>query len=161
MAKFVEALPKDLMSDFERIAVNTEKIFGKMTREGAKVAMNNVKATAPRQVIRNGVKLSKTYKTPTDDGINTKVIFKGYVNEGAAFTRRARIGGVQYTTHKGVPVDFIAMLFEYGSSERYTNKGAYRGYYGKKPYFRRAFDKSAITAAMLKVQKKESGGLLE
>lgn len=161
MAQFAVELPRDLLNQFEKILISTDKLFGKMTRAGAKVVANNVRATAPVDAIRNAVVLTKTYKTPSDDGINTKVRFKGSIGEGKAFTRRAKTGGIQYTTYKGTPIEFIAMITEYGTSNRYTNDGRFRGYIGKRPFFRRAFDSAQITAAMLKVQEKETGGLLK
>lgn len=161
MAQFTVELPKEILNQFDKILFSTDKIFGKMTREGAKVVANNVRASAPVKAIRDAVVLTKTYKTPSDDGINTKVRFRGAINDGKAFTRRAKTGGTQYTTYKGTPVEFIAMITEYGTSARYTNNGRYTGYIGKRPFFRRAFDSAQITAAMLKVQEKETGGLLK
>lgn len=164
MAKFKMALPKEVLDDFKTIYDNSEAIFGAMTRAGAEAVASNVKSTAPLKEIANGVTTTKTYKTPSDDGINTKVIFKGvapFADGRNSFTRRGRVGGAQYTTNKGVPIEFLAMVWEYGTSPRFTNSGAYRGYIGKKPYFRKAFKKEQIEKIMLKVQKIESKGLLE
>ena len=159
MAKMTMKLPTEVINDIERIYSNADKIFGEMTKAGAEAVASTVRATAPLPVIAQNVAISKTYKTPTDDGINTKVYFRGTAREGA-FTRRGRVGGKQYTTHKGVPVEFVAMVTEYGTSPRYTNNGAYRGYIGKKPYFRKAFKKDQIERIMFDVQRRESRGLL-
>ena len=164
MAKFNLELPTEIIKDIQKIHDKTEDIFGAMTKAGAEVVLHNVKSTAPLPEIAEGVRLSKVYKTPSDGGINTKVYFKGTVpfkGGRASFTRRGRVGGAQYTTNKGVPVEFLAMVWEYGTSQRFTNNGSYRGYIGKKPYFRKAFKKEQIEKAMLEVQKRESGGLLD
>ena len=53
---------------------------------------------------------------------------------------------------KGIPVDFLAMVYEYGRS----------GYpFPKKPFFRKAWNKGKIEQAMLEAQKRASGGLLD
>jgi len=163
MAMFKAELPTDIMKDFKKIYDNSEKIFGEMTRAGAEVAMQNVKATAPIPELKIHVKLTKTYKTPTDDGINTKVYFSGYIpfsGNRKEFTRKGG-SGKAYTTSKGVPAAFVAQVTEYGTSQRYTEIGAYRGKIRKAPFFRKAFRKSQIEKAMLAAQKRASGGLLE
>jgi hypothetical protein len=139
MAKFTLELPTDIMDDFKRIYGNSDKIFGGMTEAGAKVALENVKANAPAgwksSAIMNNIGLTRTYKTPSDDGINTKVIISGY-----------------FINHNGVktPAPLVANVFEYGSTK-----------FAKKPFFRKSFRKSQIEQAMLKAQKELSGGLLE
>lgn len=163
MAMFKAELPKDIMKDFKKIYDNSDKIFGEMTRAGAEVAMNNVKATAPIPKLKSHVKLSKTYKTPTDDGINTKVYFSGYLpfsGDRTEFTRKGG-SGKTYTSTKGVPASFVAQVTEYGTSQRYTEIGAYRGKITKTPFFRKAFKKNQIEKAMLDAQKSASGGLLK
>lgn len=154
MARFVMELPTDILKDFEKIYKNCDDIFGQMTRAGAEVALNSVKAHVPNSDLANYVKLTKTYKTPSDDGINTKVIFSGYMpfkGNRTTFSRRNGSGKL-YTTSKGVPAEFVAMVFEYGRS----------GYpFPKQPFFRKSFRKGAIEAAMLKKQKEASGGLLD
>ena len=164
MAKFHMELPTEIMKDFDKIHGNCEKIFGEMTKAGAEVVAENVRANAPLPEIARGVKITKIYKTPSDDGINTKVYISGVAplkNGRESFTRRGRPSSQQYTTYKGVPLEFLASIFEYGTSPRYTNLGAYRGYIGKKPYFRKAFKKNQIEKIMKDVQNRESGGLLK
>ena len=69
-----------------------------------------------------------------------------------AFKRRGRGGGKVYTTTKGIPADFIAIMYEYGRSN---------APFPKKPFFRKSFKKAQIDKAMLDAQKRLSGGLLE
>lgn len=155
MAKFKMELPSEIMKDFQKVYDNADEIFGKMTRAGAEVVMNNVKASAPLTSMSGHVKLSKTYKTPSDDGINTKVYFSGYLpfkGNRKTFKRRGRSGGSVYTTTKGIPADFLAQIYEYGRS---TSP------FPKKPFFRKSFKKAQIEKAMIKAQKQLSGGLLD
>ena len=155
MAKFKMELPKEIMSDFQKIYKNSDQIFGEMTKAGAEVVLNNVKASAPHPDIGSHAKLSRTYKTPSDDGINTKVYFSGYIpfkGNRKTFVRRGRKGGKVYTTTKGIPVEFLALVYEYGRS------GAS---FPKRPFFRKSFKKSQIESAMMTAQKKASGGLLD
>ncbi len=163
MAMFQAQLPNDIMKDFKKIYDNSEKIFGEMTKAGAEVALNNVKSSAPIPELKDHVKLTKTYKTPTDDGINTKVYFSGYIPFSGNRTEFTRKGGSgkTYTTSKGIPAAFLAQVTEYGTSARYTEIGAFRGKIVKRPFFRRSFKKSQIEKAMLAAQKRASGGLLE
>lgn len=139
MANFIMELPKDLIKDLEKLDRNAEKIIGGMTKAGAEVVLNIVKTNAPSSwrgsnIMRN-IGLTKTYKTPSDDGINTKVIISGYfINKNGVKT----------------PAPLVANVFEYGSSK-----------FSKKPFFRKSFRKSQIEAAMKRAQKKLSGGLLD
>jgi hypothetical protein len=76
------------------------------------------------------LKITKVYKTPSDDGVNTKVAFYGYfINENK----------------KKVPAPLVANVTEYGRSN---------SPYPKKPFLRRAFKKAEIEKAMLAVQEK-------
>lgn len=141
MAKFQMELPTDVIKDFERISKDSEKIFGDMTKAGAEVVEKNIIANVP-QSIRNSnmmkcLRITKVYKTPSDDGINTKVGFYGYFeNEDG----------------KTVPAPLVANVFEYGRST---------APFQKHPFMRKSFRKSDIEAAMLKAQKESSGGLLD
>lgn len=132
-------LPNDILKDFQKIYNNTDEIFGEMTKAGADVVYSNIKSNIPSSFknsdIMNCLQITKTYKTPTDDGINTKVAFYGY-----------------FTNHDGkvTPAPLVANVFEYGSST-----------VSKKPFMRKSFKKSQIERAMLDAQKKLSGGLLD
>ena len=136
MAKFVMELPTDIMEDIKKLNDNYEEIFGGMTKAGAETALANAKANAPKGLAGN-IKLTRVYKTPSDDGINTKVIISGYfINQNG----------------KRTPAPLVANMFEYGSSNRR---------YPKHPFFRRSFRKGQIDKAMLSAQKRLSGGLLD
>ena len=131
MASFVGGLPKELIQMFETLEKDTDKMLSDMVQAGAKVAEANVRANMPKnlaKVIDSNVKVSKVYKTPTDDGINQQVVISGY------FVNRWK----QVT-----PAPLVANIFEYGRS------GAK---YPKKPFFRKSFNEQQIENAMLKVQ---------
>ena len=139
MASFTMELPTDIIKEIEKVDKNSDKIFGGMTKAGAEVTLANVRANVPPSwrdsQIMNNIGLTKTYKTPSDGGINTKVIISGYfINKDG----------------KRTPAPLVANVFEYGRSN-----------FPKHPFLRRSFRKSQIEAAMLKKQKELSGGLLE
>lgn len=141
MAKFELQLPDEIMRDFQRIHDNSEEIFGAMTKAGAEVVESNIKANLP-QSIRNSkmmdcLRVTRTYKTPSDDGINTKVGFYGYF---------------QNENGETVPAPLVANVFEYGRSNLP---------FPKQPFMRKSFKKAQIEQAMLDAQRKASGGLLE
>lgn len=126
-------LPDDLIKTFSSIEKNTDKMLGEMTKAGAEVVVNNVKANLPeglKDLPSSNISLTKTYKTPSDDGINTKVVISGY------FTNK---------NGKRTPAPLVANMFEYGSSKRE---------YPKQPFFRKSFRKAQIEKAMLDVQDK-------
>lgn len=155
MARFQKELPTQIMNDFKKIYDDADKIFGAMTKAGAEVAMQAMKNNVPLSDMAEHIHLTRTYKTPTDDGINTKVYFSGYLpfsGNRTTFSRRGRSGGDVYTTNKGVPVSFLAQIYEYGRS---TSP------FPKRPFMRKSFSKAKIEKAMLEAQKKASGGLLE
>lgn len=139
MARMTMVLPDEVIDQFNEVYENADKIFGDMTKAGAEVVLSNIKANVPPSFkdsnIMHNLYLTKTYKTPSDGGINTKVGFYGYfVNKQG----------------KTVPAPLVANVFEYGSSKVV-----------KQPYLRQSFRKNQIEQAMLQAQKKASGGLLE
>lgn len=141
MAKFLMQLPEQILKDMMMISNNYEKIFGGMTKAGADVVLHNVITSIPAG-IRNSdmmgcLKETKIYRTPSDDGINTKIGFYGYFTNDEGRT---------------VPAPLVANLFEYGRSN---------SSFPKQPFFRKSFKKGAIEKAMLEAQKRLSGGLLE
>lgn len=155
MAKFQMQLPTQIMKDIQYINQNSDKIFGEMTKAGAEVVQSNVKANVPLGEMTSHVKLTKIYKTPSDDGINTKVYMSGYLpfsTPGRKYFSRRGGNGTMYSTTKGVPVDFLAKLYEYGRSTRA---------FPRKPFFRRSFKKGQIEQAMLKAQTEYSKGILK
>lgn len=130
MAKFHSELPNDLMKVFEDLETNCEDMFGEMCKAGAEVVHAKVKANMGKvfkstKSLEKGLKITRVYKTPSDDGINVHVGFYGY-------------------TEDGVPIPLIAQAREYG-----TSKGE-----AKKPFFRKSFKKKEIELAMQKVQDK-------
>lgn len=141
MAKFQLELPTDVIKDIQRIYDNADEIFGEMTKAGAEVVYSNIEANAPQAVKQSPMmkclKMTKVYKTPTDDGINTKVGFYGYfINEDG----------------KSTPAPAVVNVFEHGRSNLP---------FPKHPFFRKSFKKGEIEEAMLKAQRKASGGLLQ
>lgn len=154
MALYSAMLPDDVIDDLKRISSNSEEIFGEVTKAGAEVALSNVRSSAPLPEIASHAKLSRSYKTPSDGGINTKVYISGYLPFKGNRTTFSRKGGngSTYVTSKGIPISFLAILYEYGRS----------GYpFPKKPFFRKSFNQGEIESAMLKKQKELTGGLLE
>ena len=140
MAQFELELPTDIMRDIQKIYDNADEIFGEMTRAGAEVVNRNIEASVPQSVkeseMMRCLKITKTYKTPSDDGINTKIGFYGYFKN--------RDGKI-------VPAPLVANVFEYGRSN---------SPFPKHPFLRKSFKKKEIEEAMLKAQIKASGGLL-
>lgn len=141
MAKFEMELPDDVLKDVSFVESHARTIFGGMTKAGAEYVKGEVISGMPEGMKKAGlasaVKVTRTYRTPSDDGINNKVVIGGYfVNKNGTKT----------------PIPLIANLFEYGSS---------RANYPKHPFFRKAFKKSEIEAIMREKQKELSGGLLD
>ena len=141
MAKFVAEMPEDVLTQIENIYNNCDQIIAQMTRAGAKVVYKKIKTGVPKGIknsaMMKNLKLTKTYKTPTDGGINTKVGFYGYfINENGVKT----------------PAPLVANLYEYGRSN---------APFPKQPFFRKAFMEQEITTAMLKEQEKQTGGILK
>ena len=141
MAYLRVTLPDDVIEEFRHVYDNCEEIFGRMTKAGAEVVMQNIRANAPAGVresrMMDCLKMTRTYKTPTDDGINTKVGFYGYfINENG----------------KRTPAPLVANVFEYGNS---TNN------FPKQPFMRKSFRREQIEKVMMDEQRKASGGLLD
>lgn len=141
MAKLIVDIDDSVLKDISYIDKQFDHIFGGMTKAGAEVVYKNVISALPESLRSSGfsshVKLSKVYKTPSDDGINTKVMIAGYfINKDGRKT----------------PAPLVANMFEYGSSKKN---------YPKQPFFRKSFKKSQIMKAMEEEQKKLSGGLLD
>ena len=86
MAKFKMELPTELINQFKALADNSEKMIEEMTEAGANVVYNNVienmqGSFKDANKLRPYLKITRTYKTPSDDGINTKVGFYGYYKD--------------------------------------------------------------------------------
>ena len=141
MAKFVADIDDSVLKDISYIDKQFDHIFGGMTKAGAEVVYKNVISALPEALRSSGfaknVKLSRVYKTPSDDGINTKVMITGYFKNKDG---------------RKTPAPLVANMFEYGSDKKN---------YPKQPFFRKSFKKSQIMKAMEEEQKKLSGGLLD
>lgn len=134
MAKFKTELPNDIIKQFESVEKNTDKMLSEMTEAGAKVVYENIKASIPSSWYSSNImkclKITKTYKTPSDDGINTKVAIYGY------FINR---------NNERIPAPLVANVTEYG---RHNSP------YPKKPFLRKSFKKAQIEKAMQAIQDK-------
>ena len=134
MAKFIGALPTDLIKQFETLELNTEKMIGDMVQAGAEVARQNVSAKMPRALYEalgsDNIIVSRVYKTPSDDGINCQAMIVGY------FTNK---------NGERILAPLVANVFEYGRSN---------SPFPKQPFFRQSFNKGQIEKAMLRVQEK-------
>ena len=141
MAKFNAELPRDLIEVFEDLETNSSVMMGEMCKAGARVVYDKVvsnmkKVFDPNRVgsLLKGLKVTKVYETPSDDGINVHIGFYGY--DG--------VPTKQYP--KGTPIPLKAMAREYG-----THGGEWEK---KKPFFRKSFAKKDIEQAMLEVQNR-------
>lgn len=163
MAHFKADFGADTLKEMQRVHRDADQIFGAMTRAGAECVAANTKKNCPVPGLESHVKISRTYKTPSDGGIATKVYFSGYMpfkGGRKKFVRRGRAGGQKFETTEGVPAAFVAQATEYGTTERVTDQGQDRGVIQKRPFFRKSFKKHEIEQAMLDAQTKESGGIL-
>ena len=105
MASFKAELPNDIIKQFEGLEKNTDKMLSEMTEAGARLVLENIKAYIPHSWYSSGImkclKVTKTYKTPSDDGVNTKVAFYGYfINQNG----------------EKIPAPLVANVTEYGRS---------------------------------------------
>ena len=157
MAKFEMQLPNDIIKQFEQIYSYSDEIFGEMTKAGAEVVAENLRNYAP-DILKPYVKITRIYRTLSDGGINTKTYFSGFIPfsnpNRKMFSRRGgnSEGKVYGDPYAGVPAEFLANLYEYGRST---------APFPKHPFLRKSFNEEQIRKAMLDVQKKMSGGLLE
>ena len=138
MAKFNAELPNDLIQTFDELETNAEIMMGEMCRVGAEVVHSKVisnikKSFSSTGALMKGLKVTRVYKTPTDDGINVHIGFYGYDEDKKTKAHP-----------KGVPIPLIAMAREYG-----TSSGEKR-----KPFLRKSFAKKEIEQAMMEVQEK-------
>lgn len=141
MAKFSFEMPKEILKDIQKIEENTDEIFGEVVKAGADVVYKNILNNMPSGVrnsnLKNCLKTTEPYKTPSDRGINCKVAFYGWFENENGQT---------------VPASLVASVFEYGRS---------KGDFPKQPFVRKSFNKSLIEQTMLDKQREITGGLLE
>ena len=130
MARFSGEVPQEILQGIEQMNADADRMFEEMVGAGAEVVYDLVnknmqKSFKSTKSLEKGLKLTKVYRTPSDDGINVHVGFYGYNDEG-------------------VPIPLIANAREYGTSSGEE----------KKPFFRKSFNKKQIEQAMLDVQSK-------
>ena len=78
MAKFNAELPHDLMKVFDELETDAPIMMGEMCKAGATVVYNKMlknmrKAFKRTETLEKGLKVTKVYKTPSDDGINVHI----------------------------------------------------------------------------------------
>lgn len=134
MARFNAEIPTELLKTFEQLGADTQKMLGEMTQAGAQEVLQSVQANVPQSFrdskIMKCLKITRVYRTPSDDGVNTKVAFYGYFEN-----ERGEV----------VPAELVCNVMEYGRS---TSR------YPKHPFMRKSFNKQRIEKAMEKVQAK-------
>lgn len=133
MPKLEVRLPTRFINDIEKTLKGFDEICGEMVQAGGRVVYNNVMKNMPDVLKKSNfsrcIRLTKTYKTPSDGAINSKVmVIDGY-----------------FINHLGkrTPAPLIANVFEHGRSV-----DARGGYMPKKPFFRKSFVKKDIFRAM-------------
>ena len=134
MARFEMFVPEEIEKQLGKLYNDTPKIFGAMTKAGAQVVAEELKATAPHPDIAANIKLTKVYETPSDGGINTKVLIVG----------RTKVSNASLA--------LVANCYEYGRSNRP---------FPRKPFLRKAFNQGRIEKVMKDKQKEMTGGLLD
>lgn len=135
MARFDVEVGNDIVQQMERLQLDGEKVFGEMVDAGAEVVLRNMRSNMrasfkTTRSLEQGLRKTRVYKTPSDDGIAVKVGFSGY-------------------NDKGVPVPLIA-----SARDRGTKRGE-----AKRPFFRKSFDKTAIEGAMRRIEPRLFKGL--
>jgi len=134
MARFNAELPNDIIKQFETVEKNTDKMLEEMTEAGARVVLSNIKSSVPQSWYTSNImrclKITRPYKTPSDDGVNTKVAFYGY------FINR---------NNEKIAAPLVANVTEYGRSN---------SPYPKRPFLRKSFKKAQIKKAMQAIQDK-------
>lgn len=148
MAKFSMELPNDIIKEFEKLNKTSHKMLEEMTQAGAEVVYKNVKENMKSSFknsskLEHYLKITKSYTTPSDDGVNTKVAFYGYYKPDEKTFSLTSKSGKNYS-YQGIPVPLIVRAREFGSSSGEA----------KKPFFRKSFKKAQIEKEMLKVQEK-------
>lgn len=169
MAKFEMQAPTEILKQIQTVEHNSLDIFKGMTKAGAEVAAEAMRANATK-AFRGGVgariaakaKVTKPYLTKKNE-ITTKAAFYGYIakSDGKPFYMSQR--GKKSGPYPGIPVPLLCNLVEFGASSA-SMPGPFRRYWNghKHPIKRPAFSNtSAIEKAMLKAQKELSGGLLD
>ena len=132
MASFKVELPNDLIKSFSKLESSCSQMISEMTKAGAEKVYHNVQNNMKKSFrdssdLEKCLKITKTYRTPSDGGINTKVGLYGYLRGD-----------------KNKPAPLIGNAREHG-----TSRGEKR-----KPFFKKSFVKSEIEQAINQVQDK-------
>lgn len=149
MAKFKLELPDDVWKQMVELEDNLDYICGEVVSAGARTVLDEMDTTMPDALkesrFSEHISMSVPYITPSDGAVNVKVYVAGYE-----------------TTDDGrrVPAGLIVNAFEYGTSDRFTKAGGYRGSITKQPFFRKSFNKAKIDAAMRKAWEEKTKGIL-
>lgn len=138
MAKFKAELPNDLIKVFDELETNSSIMMGEMCKAGAAVVYDKVvsglgEAFKRTETLLKGLKVTRVYETPSDDGINVHIGFYGYDTDNPT-----------KAYPNGKPIPLIAMAREYGTSSGEK----------KKPFLRKSFAKKDIEQAMMEVQNR-------
>ena len=133
MGRLEVRMPTKFINDLEKTFKGFDEICSEMVQAGGRVVYNNIMKNMPDVLKKSNfsrcIRLTKTYKTPSDGAINSKVmVIDGY-----------------FINHLGkrTPAPLIANVFEHGRSV-----DARGGYMPKKPFFRKSFVKKDIFRAM-------------
>ena len=128
MARLKLELPTDLIKQFETLEKSSDDIMGKATKAGAEVVYKNIKNNmgsvfkgSTKSKMEAGLKITRTYKSPKKETIGNFVGFYGYIpfsDPRRKYFSRKGANGTTYKTTKGVPREFLANLYEYGSNEK-------------------------------------------
>ena len=123
---------------FDELETDAPTMMGEMCKAGAEVVYSKVvsgikSAFSRTETLLKGLKVTKVYQTPSDDGINVHIGFYGYDTDKPT-----------KAYPNGKPIPLIAMAREYGTSSGEK----------KKPFFRKSFSKKDIEQAMLEVQSR-------
>lgn len=150
MARFEMEIGNDIIKELETVKNNSHKMMSEMVTAGAEVVYNNVlknmkNSFKTTRSLEKGLKITKVYRTKSDDAINAKVGFYGYDPN-----KKSK----KYPN--GTPIDLIAMAREYGTSRK-TKDGSRKEHEKKVPFFRKSFKKQEVMDAMLKVQERYLG----
>lgn len=162
MAKLKMELPSELIKQFDELEKSSDETFGKMSKAGAEVVYKNIKnnmssvfSGATKSKMEAGLKITRTYKSPKKDTIGNFVGFYGYIpfsDPNRKVFRRKGGNGDYYETDKGVPREFLANLYEYGSNSK--------GISGAR-FIKKAQKKNEIEKAMQEVLDKETKSVVK
>lgn len=127
MANFDVAIPYEIMKEFDDLYRESPEMYSEVLKAGGQTAYDLVVGNAPPSLrssnIMHNLKMTKVYRTPSDEAINIKVGFYGY-----------------FVNHlgKSTPAPLVANLFEYGSSN-----------IQKQPFFRKSMRSRLIISQMM------------